>query len=86
MPPIAYSRLNARAAAGTDKKAPTVADTMMEMRPRGRTDTIPLKASHPTSVVTSAMLVMFRPSAESPPSANTRPWITITVVTASKPR
>ncbi|CAB5018430.1 unannotated protein [freshwater metagenome] len=86
MPPIAYSRLNARAAAGTDRNAATTDDTMIDMRPRGRVDTTSVNTNHPTSVVTSAMLVMFRPSAESPPSANTRPWITITVVTASKPR
>jgi hypothetical protein len=79
-PPTVNRPTNARAASGTDRKAPTPALASSAVRVRGSTATNVRNTPQPTTTATSPISVTLVPRAVSPPSANATPWTSRTTV------
>lgn len=77
--------MKATAAAGTESSAAAKEATVIERRLRGSTFTRARKTAYATTVVTTAMSVMFTPSAVSPPSAKRMPCMRRTTETQRTP-
>ncbi len=84
-PPIAYSPVNAADAATTDIHDATAVAATTDVAVVGSRRITRRNTPHPTSAVTSAMLITLRPSAETPPSAKTRHCTTTTTATTTAP-
>ena len=82
-PPRANSPVKARAAAGTESRAPTAAAIGTEVRRFGNNRRTNTMTSHATPTPTRPISVMLVPSAVRPPSAKRSAWtISTTVITS----